>query len=99
MVIIIKIDEPVSFKKRNKKNFFFKNPKFGTIALKFNKNYILENMYLTSLKKKLSFFLKKKKEIFQKYDFFLKKITQSRRNLKILEWVKVKVFLKEWLVE
>ena len=83
MVIIIKIDEPVSFKKRNKKNFFFKNPKFGTIALKFNKNYILENMYLTSLKKKIKFFFKKKKRNFSKIWFFLKKnypISQKSKN-------------------
>jgi hypothetical protein len=57
------INEISSFKKRYKnKNFNTGiNIKFGISALKFCKNYIIENSYLLFLKKKIKIFFKKRK--------------------------------------
>ena len=57
------INEIASFKKRFKnKNFNTNiNIRFGVSALKFCKNYIIENSYLLFLKKKMKFFFKKRK--------------------------------------
>jgi len=57
------ISEISSFKKRYKnKNFNSNiNIRFGVSALKFCKNYIIENSYLLFLKKKIKLFFKKRK--------------------------------------
>ena len=79
------ISELSSFKKRYKnKNF---NPKitirFGISALKFCKNYVIENLYLSFLKKKIKFFFKKRKRKDLRVWFFLSKnfpISQKSKN-------------------
>jgi len=58
------------FKKRTITGFTFPRLIFGTVGLKFDKNYTFEKMHLRLLKKKLKFFLKKKRG-FKKAWFFL----------------------------
>jgi ribosomal protein L16/L10AE len=79
------INEISSFKKRYKnKNFNTGiNIKFGISALKFCKNYIIENSYLLFLKKKIKIFFKKRKRKDLKIWFFLSKnfpISQKSKN-------------------
>ena len=85
MILRKEINEKSSFKKRYKdKNF---NPKtkirFGVSALKFCKNYVIENSYMSFLKKKIKFFFKKRKRKDLKIWFFLSKnfpISQKSKN-------------------
>lgn len=56
----------VSFKKRYKTGYDFSKLKYGSIGLKFLKNYNIEYIYLFELKKKLKFFLNLRKKILNK---------------------------------
>ena len=79
------INEISSFKKRYKDKNFNNNVniRFGVSALKFCKNYIIENSYLLFLKKKNKFFFKKRKIKDLRVWFFLSKnfpISQKSKN-------------------
>jgi ribosomal protein L16/L10AE len=58
------------FKKRAITGFTLPKLTFGTVGLKFDKNYTFEKLHLFVLKKKLKFFLKKKRGL-KKVWFFL----------------------------
>ena len=67
----INTPHPVSFKKRKLNGYTNCSLKFGNVGLKLDKNYTIEKLYITALKKRLKFFLKKKTKLKQQTWFFL----------------------------
>jgi len=87
---------PVSFKNRNLLGYKKSHLRFGDLGLKFDKNYTIEKLHLVVLKKKFKFFLKKKKKYLQKLGFLYLRISLFIERVKMLVWVRVKVFTREW---
>jgi len=71
---------PVSFKKRKNTGYSLKKTSFGLSSLKLKKSFLLENIYLVFLKKKIKKFVKKKTKKAKVWFFLIENYPISRKG-------------------